>query len=216
LERGTEKKNVSIYRTLSTGTIEEKIFQRQITKKALSNSVVEGQTDNAPDFDQKSLKDIFTYRQDTLCDTHDMLGCRCSNAKRIPPHQRQKVKIDELASYEHYDDISSLKDSILQQAAEGLVSFVLANNQKLSPEPQNSSDGEGIVNEIAVSLEDSDNSCSSRKQCKVDVDADCDYEPGMDMQVDEKDSEDTKGDEEEEEEEDSSEDEEEEEEEEDQ
>lgn len=56
--REGQKKNVAIYRTLSTGAIEEKIFQRQITKKALSNSVVEGQTDNAPDFSPKDLKDV--------------------------------------------------------------------------------------------------------------------------------------------------------------
>lgn len=59
--REGQKKNVSIYRTLSTGSIEEKIFQRQITKKALSNSVVEGQTDNAPDFAPKDLKDVSSY-----------------------------------------------------------------------------------------------------------------------------------------------------------
>ena len=62
--REGQKKNVSIYRTLSTGSIEEKIFQRQITKKALSNSVVEGQTDNAPDFSPKDLKDVSSFTLD--------------------------------------------------------------------------------------------------------------------------------------------------------
>jgi len=122
-----KKKNVSIYRTLSTGTIEEKIFQRQITKIALSNSVVESNADNAPDFSPKDLKDIFNLREDTACDTHDMLGCRCSKSKKIlPRHQREKMKIDELAKYEHYDDVSLIDDPFLQKASNGIVTFVFA------------------------------------------------------------------------------------------
>ena len=48
-------------------------------------------------------------REDTLCDTHDMLGCRCSKAKKLPPHLRGKVSIGELDQYEHYDTLENIK-----------------------------------------------------------------------------------------------------------
>jgi len=37
-----QKKRVVIYRMLTSGTIEEKIFQRQITKQSLTDSVMVG------------------------------------------------------------------------------------------------------------------------------------------------------------------------------
>jgi len=39
--RDHQKKHVWIYRLLSVGTIEEKIFQRQVMKQGLSGSVVD-------------------------------------------------------------------------------------------------------------------------------------------------------------------------------
>ena len=43
--RDGQKKHCYIYRLLATGTIEEKIFQRQAHKKALSSCVVDNEED---------------------------------------------------------------------------------------------------------------------------------------------------------------------------
>ena len=43
--RDGQKKPCFIYRLLATGTIEEKIFQRQAHKKALSSCVVDNEED---------------------------------------------------------------------------------------------------------------------------------------------------------------------------
>ena len=43
--RDGQKKQCYIYRLLATGTIEEKIFQRQAHKKALSSCVVDNEED---------------------------------------------------------------------------------------------------------------------------------------------------------------------------
>ncbi|EGG23345.1 SNF2-related domain-containing protein [Cavenderia fasciculata] len=148
--REGQKKVVSIYRTLSTGTIEEKIFQRQITKMALSTSVVEGDSDNAPAFETKDLKDIFNLREDTICDTHDMLGtCKCgAPTTRIPKHKRDSMSIGELASYDHYYDMSKLKDKNLQEASRDIVSFMFANDKpptvKEKKKPESSTDYEQV------------------------------------------------------------------------
>ncbi|GAM18460.1 hypothetical protein SAMD00019534_016350, partial [Acytostelium subglobosum LB1] len=131
--REGQKKPVSIYRTLSTGTIEEKIYQRQITKMALSVSVVEGDSDNAPSFDQKDLKDIFNLREDTICDTHDMLGvCHCGARRpteRVQKFKRDTMCLTELADYKHYHDMSTIPDKMLSAACTGTTSFVFANDK---------------------------------------------------------------------------------------
>ena len=71
---------VFIYRLLSTGSIEEKIFQRQAHKKALSSCVIDEQQDVERQFTMTDLKDLFTYEDSTLSDTHDRFKCRrCVN-----------------------------------------------------------------------------------------------------------------------------------------
>jgi len=56
---------------LQTGTIEEKIFQRQAHKKALSSCVVDNEEDVARHFSQADLRDLFKLESDTLSDTHN-------------------------------------------------------------------------------------------------------------------------------------------------
>lgn len=70
--RDGQKKPCFIYRFLATGTIEEKIFQRQTHKKALSNKVVDNETDGERHFTMGDLKDLFKLDEATTSDTHDM------------------------------------------------------------------------------------------------------------------------------------------------
>jgi len=56
---------------LQTGTIEEKIFQRQAHKRALSSCVVDKEEDVERHFSRNDLRDLFTLTQDTRSDTHD-------------------------------------------------------------------------------------------------------------------------------------------------
>lgn len=70
--RDGQKKPCFIYRLLATGSIEEKIFQRQTHKKALSTTVVDHNEDNERHFTQDDLKDLFRVEGVTLSDTHDM------------------------------------------------------------------------------------------------------------------------------------------------
>lgn len=74
--RDGQKKDCFVYRFIATGTIEEKIFQRQSHKQSLSSCVVDAAEDVERHFSLASLKELFQYRADTRCDTHDTFKCR--------------------------------------------------------------------------------------------------------------------------------------------
>lgn len=55
---------MTIYRLISAGTVEEKIYQRQIFKTALSNRILQDPRQRRL-FSQKDLKDLFTLKVDS-------------------------------------------------------------------------------------------------------------------------------------------------------
>ncbi|KAF8557324.1 hypothetical protein OG21DRAFT_1505541 [Imleria badia] len=82
--RDGQKKECFVYRFISTGTIEEKIFQRQASKQALSSAVVDEKEDAERHFSLESLRQLFTFNENTMCDTHDTFKCkRCKNGKQV-------------------------------------------------------------------------------------------------------------------------------------
>ncbi|KAF9653003.1 hypothetical protein BDM02DRAFT_3266009 [Thelephora ganbajun] len=79
IHRDGQKRPVFIYRFLTAGTIDEKIFQRQVTKLGLSASVMGmGAAELSSDsFTTQDLRDIFTFHPHTGCHTHELLDCPC-------------------------------------------------------------------------------------------------------------------------------------------
>ncbi len=76
--RDGQGKGCFVYRFVSTGTIEEKIFQRQAHKKALSSCVIDEQEDVERYFSSEDLRNLFELNEDTLSETHDMYElCVC-------------------------------------------------------------------------------------------------------------------------------------------
>ncbi|CAG0881538.1 unnamed protein product [Darwinula stevensoni] len=79
--RDGQSKPVFIYRLvasllLTTGTIEEKIFQRQTHKFGL-NGLLDCQTPSACHFTAEELKDLFALEEESDCLTHNGLQCMC-------------------------------------------------------------------------------------------------------------------------------------------
>lgn len=74
--RDGQKKDCFIYRFICTGTIEEKIYQRQSMKLSLSSCVVDEKEDVERIFSGDMLRLLFQYRLDTDCDTHDTYNCK--------------------------------------------------------------------------------------------------------------------------------------------
>lgn len=78
IHRDGQKKPVYIYRLLTTGCIDEKIFQRQTIKTGLANSLIEG-TEEADTFTDEELKKLFSMDEETHCNTHDLMECKCEH-----------------------------------------------------------------------------------------------------------------------------------------
>ncbi|CAG5128018.1 unnamed protein product, partial [Candidula unifasciata] len=85
---------VYIYRLLTVGTIEEKIYQRQITKQGLSGAVMDVSRKSSVQFSLEDLKDLFSLNEDTDCETHSMLDCQCGGD---PSFVHEHTKADTVA-----------------------------------------------------------------------------------------------------------------------
>lgn len=103
IHRDGQKRPVYIYRLLTTGTMDEKIYQRQITKQGLADTFMDGgaakslersessdkkkllclskdlkyQNSKSNSFSLTELQDLFSINTDTICNTHDLLECKC-------------------------------------------------------------------------------------------------------------------------------------------
>ena len=78
--REGQKRRCYIYRFMSSGSIEEKIIQRQLSKEGLQNVVED--TEQVNEISSKDLKALFVRRDETPSDTHDTLACkRCSTVQ---------------------------------------------------------------------------------------------------------------------------------------
>ncbi|XP_045901731.1 DNA repair and recombination protein RAD54B isoform X2 [Micropterus dolomieu] len=93
--RDGQKKTVHIYRLLTAGTIEERIFQRQVSKQGLSGTVVDlGKGAEHTSFSTSDLRDLFSLT-DTLSLTHDLLNCSCSMDGSIQAAVEDEEKVSD-------------------------------------------------------------------------------------------------------------------------
>ncbi|OMO63212.1 SNF2-related protein [Corchorus olitorius] len=82
--RDGQKKRVFIYRFLSTGTIEEKVYQRQMSKEGLQKVIQQEQVDShmvqGNFFSTEDLRDLFTFYDNVRSEIHEKMNCnRCEN-----------------------------------------------------------------------------------------------------------------------------------------
>lgn len=94
--RDGQKRPVFIYRFLTTGAIDEKIYQRQVTKLGLSASLIgsagSSSASKTDSFSRKELRDIFRIHPDTICNTHDLLECQCEESGGRPSDTCEEVQ----------------------------------------------------------------------------------------------------------------------------
>ncbi|CAG9980770.1 unnamed protein product [Clonostachys byssicola] len=115
--RDGQKKDCFVYRFIATGTIEEKIFQRQSHKQSLSTCLVDSMEDVERHFSLDSLRELFQYRPNTTSDTHDTFKC-----KRCKPDGKQYIKAPAMlygdtSTWNHFvnDGLKNIQDLLLRQ-----------------------------------------------------------------------------------------------------
>ncbi|NWW53625.1 RA54B protein, partial [Pedionomus torquatus] len=147
--RDGQKHTVHIYRLLTTGSIEEKIYQRQISKQDLSGAVVDlSKTSEHIHFSIEELRDLFTLHEDSICVTHDLLECDCMGIKdhKNPssekpsvsrscqlgqnhgkPNSKKPLSMSQLMQWKHFSgQHQALADPFLERIKEN-ASFVFQN-----------------------------------------------------------------------------------------
>ncbi len=100
--RDGQKKRCYVYRMFATGTIEEKIYQRQLSKEGLQGVVAEDISMESA-ISSGDLKELFKYNSGTISDTHDKYKCkRCGKCldSDIPSDQPDVMKLDDINQYE--------------------------------------------------------------------------------------------------------------------
>ncbi|KAG2066561.1 hypothetical protein BDR04DRAFT_1106542 [Suillus decipiens] len=106
IHRDGQKRPVFIYRFLTAGTIDEKIYQRQVTKIGLSNSLMgSGSSGSKSDsFSRKDLRDIFRVHPETGCNTHDLLDCGCDASSKHLSDNMTSISENDIEVGEDDDD----------------------------------------------------------------------------------------------------------------
>jgi len=109
--RDGQKKRCFTYRFMATGTVEEKIFQRQLSKEGLQSVVDDKEQVN--ELSTKDLRNLFKLRSGTPSDTHDKLKCeRCKTIVDDAEAEAAKVLPKKLAACrELLEQLMSLEDS---------------------------------------------------------------------------------------------------------
>ena len=118
--RDGQKKDCFVYRFIATGTIEEKIFQRQSHKQSLSSCVVDEAEDVERHFTLDSLRELFQFKPDTTSDTHDTFKCkRCREGRQWM--KSPAMLYGDTSSWNHFANegekgpLSAIQDLLLRQ-----------------------------------------------------------------------------------------------------
>ncbi|XP_054286277.1 DNA repair and recombination protein RAD54B-like [Macrosteles quadrilineatus] len=142
--RDGQRSTVHIYRLLTTGSIEEKIFQRQLKKAGLNEAVVDFNHTSDVRLSEEELKDLFTLEEEVDCLTHGMLGCECAGEGEVPqpvvpqsdtrqcqliPQPGQSLRSNQLFQWQHYRQplpLHMLTEMGLEEAGE-FITFAFRN-----------------------------------------------------------------------------------------
>ncbi|KAK5105506.1 DNA-dependent ATPase protein rad54 [Lithohypha guttulata] len=129
--RDGQKKDCFVYRFMGTGTIEEKIFQRQSHKQALSSTVVDSAEDVERHFTLESLRELFQFKPTTKSDTHDTFKCKRCNPDGTQTTKAPAMLYGDTSSWNHFVNsgdagpLGKIQDLLLrQEASENAVTAV--------------------------------------------------------------------------------------------
>ncbi|KAI9840893.1 MAG: DNA-dependent ATPase protein rad54 [Sclerophora amabilis] len=119
--RDGQKKDCFVYRFIATGTIEEKIFQRQSHKQSLSSCVVDSAEDVERHFSIDSLRELFQFKPNTTSDTHDTFKCKRCNPSGKQTIKAQAMLYGDTSTWNHFvnSGLDKIQDLLLRQECSG-------------------------------------------------------------------------------------------------
>ena len=158
--RDGQRRRVYVYKFMTTGTIEEKIFQRQLSKEGLQSVVdaKEGATTGSNAMSMNELRDLFSYNPETFSTTYDHFVTNkrqkdsnnefeididleegdTSDPVGIHKQQSGNPKEEELADWGHHSSPSTVPDQCMQLCGEDDVTFVFScqvDGRPVDPDP---------------------------------------------------------------------------------
>lgn len=136
IHRDGQKRPVKIYRLLMAGGMDEKIYQRQVSKMGLADSVVDGKKNEAS-FSASELRDLFRLDLKASCQTHDLLGCGCKGlgVDPLPPGDlSDPIEVVDMEMENSDDDSDSDLPLIPALLVAGTKSNVAAIEKKIAKE----------------------------------------------------------------------------------
>lgn len=109
IHRQGQKRHCYIYRLVTTGSIDEKIFQRQLMKHSLSQKFLDSSSKESTSkdnlFSKEDLKDLFTVLPDTKCNTHDLIcSCHGDGEELLSLSEDEDTNISDAAVNENKKD----------------------------------------------------------------------------------------------------------------
>ncbi|CAB10100.1 DNA repair protein rhp54 [Schizosaccharomyces pombe] len=116
--RDGQKKDCFVYRFIATGTIEEKIFQRQSHKQSLSSCVVDEAQDVERHFSLDNLRQLFQLNDHTVCETHETYKCkRCRDGKQFI--RAPAMLYGDTSTWNHFTNptLDRIEDHLLKREA---------------------------------------------------------------------------------------------------
>ncbi|KAJ1722517.1 DNA-dependent ATPase protein rad54 [Coemansia erecta] len=126
--RDGQRKPCFIYTMVTTGTVEEKIFQRQAYKTSLSTCVIDEQENVERHFSRDEMKQLFrpTLRGQTTCETHEQFKCRRCVRGRQAIRAQEPMDFADHNSWDHFSrgDCAKIHDPLLKATMQEDVSFV--------------------------------------------------------------------------------------------
>ncbi|KAI9500023.1 P-loop containing nucleoside triphosphate hydrolase protein [Coemansia spiralis] len=126
--RDGQKKTCYIYTFVTTGTVEEKIFQRQSYKTSLSTCVIDEQEHVERHFSRDQMRQLFQakLRGQTISETHDQFKCRRCVRGRQAIRAPEPMDFADHNSWDHFcsADCQKLQDHLLKSCMGKDVSFV--------------------------------------------------------------------------------------------
>jgi DNA repair and recombination protein RAD54B len=109
IHRDGQKRPCWIYRLLTKGALDEKIYQRQLSKQGLADAVVDNKA-SASSFTQEELRDLFSLDEREECQTHTLLGCECGGEGKLPAPNDDYNALGEMSKRTSSD--SQTKDDL--------------------------------------------------------------------------------------------------------